>query len=262
MKVFICWSEGRSKKIAEELRTWLKMVIQQIDPWMSDEDIRAGARWHSEITSNLADCKVGIICLTPENMKSEWIHFEAGALSKTVEKTYVCPLLIGGLDSKDVPYPLAQFQSKKADKDGIYEIVKTINSILDKAISLSEEMLKKTFDRWWPDLEKVIKELPTLAIDKARRKPDEMLEEILNSVRDLSKMISELESAKTAISAGLGPGSWTISTPVFAPTSRILTRGTSHAETGPIESILVSRKPLASFFMDSEKPTEDNKKPE
>lgn len=32
MKVFICWSEERSKKIAEELRTWLKTVIQQIDP--------------------------------------------------------------------------------------------------------------------------------------------------------------------------------------------------------------------------------------
>lgn len=191
MKVFICWSQERSKTIAEELRSWLKIVIQQIDPWMSDEDIRAGARWHPEITNILAECKVGIICLTPENLKSEWIHFEAGALSKTVEKTYVCPLLIGELDSKDVPYPLAQFQSKKADSDGIFDIVKTINSVLDKAVSLSDEMLKKTFDKWWPELEKVIKDLPAAQEKKPQRKPDEMLEEILNSVRAMSNMISE-----------------------------------------------------------------------
>lgn len=205
MKVFICWSEGRSKKIAEELRTWLKMVIQQIDPWMSDEDIRAGARWHSEITSNLGDCKVGIICLTSENLKSEWIHFEAGALSKTVEKTYICPLLIGGLDSRDVPYPLAQFQSKKADKDGVFDIVKTINSVLDNTISLSDDMLKKTFDRWWPDLEKIIRELPAVAADKTKRKPEEMLEEILNSVRAISNMISEQGLLKTIFSPGYSP---------------------------------------------------------
>lgn len=191
MKVFICWSEGRSKRIAEELRTWLKMVIQQLDPWMSDEDIRAGARWHSEITSNLADCKVGIICLTPENLHNEWIHFEAGAVSKTVEKTYVCPLLIGGLEKEDVSYPLAQFQLKKADKHGIFDIIKTINSLLDKTFVLSDEILKKTFDRWWPDFDKVIKELSPAPEKKPRRNPDEMLEEILNSVRALSNMISE-----------------------------------------------------------------------
>ena len=191
MKVFICWSKGRSKKIAEELRTWLKTVIQQIDPWMSDEDIRAGARWHQEITTNLKDCKVGVVCLTPENLKSEWIHFEAGALSKTVEKTYVCPLLIGELKKEDVPYPLAQFQLKKADKDGIFDIVRTINSVLDKTISLSDELLTRTFDRWWPDLEKVIKELPELEADKNKRKPEDMLKEILNSVRAISNMVSQ-----------------------------------------------------------------------
>jgi hypothetical protein len=196
MKVFICWSEGRSKRIAEELRTWLKMVIQQIDPWMSDEDIRAGARWHLEITTNLADCKVGIICLTPENLHNEWIHFEAGALSKTVERTYVCPLLIGELDPRDVPYPLAQFQGKKADKEGMFDIIKTINATTEKTSSLSEEMLKRIFEMWWPSLEKVIKELPPAPEEKPKRNPEEMLEEIRNSVRAISNMISEQTSSQ------------------------------------------------------------------
>jgi hypothetical protein len=248
MKVFICWSEGRSKTIAEELRTWLKIVIQQIDPWMSDEDIRAGARWHSEITSNLTDCKVGVICLTPENLDSQWIHFEAGALSKTVEKTYVCPLLIGKLDSKDVPYPLAQFQSKKANKDGIFDIVKTINSVLDKTVSLSDDMLKKTFDKWWPDFEKVIKELPAAPERKPQRKPDEMLEEILNSVRALSNMISE-QASILSMSPSLSPSAHTAGTEPYRRAKRaVLPPGVSFEPegSGPVVNVLAKSETLAA----------------
>ena len=215
---------------------------------MSDEDIRAGARWHPEITSNLKDCKVGIICLTRENKESRWIHFEAGALSKTVEKTYVCPLLIGELDKEDIPYPLAQFQIKKADRDGLFDIVKTINSVLDKTISLSEEMLKKSFDKWWPELEKVIQELPPVTTDKPKRNPDEMLEEILNSVRALSNMISERGTFYTSI-------------PSISASLMSATPGISAGSTGPIESFFIT-EPVTRVFMKSEKPTEDNKKPE
>ncbi len=99
---------------------------------------------------------------------------------------------------------MAQFQLKKADKDGIFDIVKTINSVLDTTSSLSPEMLKKTFDRWWPDLEKEIKELPVLA-DKIKRTQEEMLEEILNSVRALSNMVSEQGSLKPFVWAGSTP---------------------------------------------------------
>jgi hypothetical protein len=265
MKVFICWSQERSKTIAEELRRWLKIVIQQIDPWMSDEDIRAGARWHPEITNILAECKVGIICLTPENLKSEWIHFEAGALSKTVEKTYVCPLLIGGLEKEDVPYPLAQFQLKKANKDGMFDIVKTINSVLNKTFLLSDEILKKTFDKWWPDLEKVIKELPVLATNKTKRTQDEMLEEILNSVRALSNMISEQgwSMSREDLSSSLAD-----IFRAYRPYTPIEVRGAgigrgSTGPTGPVERELseVVRRAV-DLMSPSEKPADDKKKTE
>lgn len=270
MKVFICWSEGRSNKIAEELRSWLKKVIQQVDPWMSDEDIRAGARWHPEITNVLADCKVGVICLTPENLESRWIHFESGALSKTVEKTYVCPYLIGGLELKDIPYPLAQFQAKKADKEGTFDIVKSINSALDKS-ALPADFLKESFEKWWPDLEKVIKELPAETEAKPKRKADDMMEEILNSVRAISNMISEQRWPGLFISRENFPSR--LEDLYRGYRSRAEGAGISGRSTGPIgpsEAIRLAAElisPLASpsaspLPSPSEEPTDDEKKTE
>jgi hypothetical protein len=192
MKVFICWSEERSKRVAETLRIWLKKVIQQLDPWFSTEDIRAGTRWHPEITGILAECKFGIVCLTPENLKSPWIHFESGALSKTVERTYVCPYLIG-IEPNDVPYPLAQFQMKKADKEGTFDIIKTINSVLAQS-GLKDDFLRECFEMYWPQLEDALKKLPSVQVVETKRKPEDMLEEILVTVRGLSNMMTKQTS--------------------------------------------------------------------
>jgi hypothetical protein len=93
MKVFISWSGPRSKAAAQALHQWLPDVIQSIEPWMSAEDIDAGARWGNEVTNELAQTRCGIICLTQDNLTAPWILFEAGALSKTIEKTYVIPYL-------------------------------------------------------------------------------------------------------------------------------------------------------------------------
>ena len=94
MKVFISWSGKRSQALANMLRDWLPNVIQAIKPWMSDVDIDKGSRWSKDIALQLEESKVGIICLTPENLEAPWILFEAGALSKSLEKTYVCPFFI------------------------------------------------------------------------------------------------------------------------------------------------------------------------
>ena len=96
----LVWGE-RSRAAAEALRGWLPKIINAIKPWLSSEDIDKGARWSTDVASRLEAAKAGIICLTPSNLHSDWILFEAGALSKTLKNTFVCPFLIG-LDPSDV----------------------------------------------------------------------------------------------------------------------------------------------------------------
>lgn len=93
MNVFISFSGDRSKAVAKALHEWIPYVINDVQPWMSEVDIDKGTRWSMDVANQLKEAKMGIICLTPENLDAPWLHFEAGALSKTVEKTYVCPYL-------------------------------------------------------------------------------------------------------------------------------------------------------------------------
>src|SRR5258708_7792508 len=94
MKVFISWSGGLSKRIAELLKNWLPEVLQNVEPWVSSEDIEKGTVWFGELSKRLDEISVGIICVTQENMNAPWILFEAGALSKGREQARVCPLVI------------------------------------------------------------------------------------------------------------------------------------------------------------------------
>ena len=93
-KVFISWSGDSSQKVAETLREWIPSVIQAIDPWVSSQDIKPGNRWSDKIKKELDETSYGIICLTSDNLQSDWMHFEAGALAKSMkEDSKVCPYL-------------------------------------------------------------------------------------------------------------------------------------------------------------------------
>ena len=64
MKVFISWSGERSKQVAVAIREWLPMILQYVEPWMSEADISAGDRWSVELSKQLEESGFGIICLT------------------------------------------------------------------------------------------------------------------------------------------------------------------------------------------------------
>src|SRR5438046_1749635 len=94
MNVFISWSGKRSKQLALLLRKWLPNVLQTVQVWMSDADIDAGMRGINEISNQLKQARIGILCVTPENQTAPWLLFEAGAISNQVsdkhESAHTC----------------------------------------------------------------------------------------------------------------------------------------------------------------------------
>jgi hypothetical protein len=191
MKVFISWSGQRSKDLANALRNWLPMVLQYIEPWVSDQDISAGERWAQAIAGELDASNFGIICITPENIHSEWILFEAGALSKSMQDGKVIPLLFG-LELSDLSGPLSQFQAQKMEESGMKEVVKSINKI--SATKTSDTIVDQLLPALWPTLQETIAAIPNTApSDKHMRPNHEILEELVVGIRGINSSIRELE---------------------------------------------------------------------
>ncbi|HWY12667.1 MAG TPA: TIR domain-containing protein [Bacteroidia bacterium] len=118
MKVFVSWSGQLSQKIGEVIKDWLPSVLQTVKPYYTPSDIEKGSRWSSEIAKELEQCKIGIFIFTKENIDSSWMMFEAGAISKTLDSSKVCPLLFG-IDNSDFKGPLTQFQTSQFNKSDI-----------------------------------------------------------------------------------------------------------------------------------------------
>ncbi|OPX44504.1 hypothetical protein CLHUN_14970 [Ruminiclostridium hungatei] len=195
MKVFISWSGERSREVGELLDEWLQCVLQAIEPWMSSKDIDRGSLWFSEITDQLKDTTIGIICLTQENINKPWILFEAGALAKGLTSNRVCTLLID-LQATDIIDPLAQFNHTTPDKAGIWNLVKTLNSTL-AGNALREKILEQVFETYWPQFDKqfneIIKKVQATDIPR-KRTNDDMLVELLSIIRGLDRRIRNMET--------------------------------------------------------------------
>lgn len=151
MKVFLSWSGTKSHKVALVFRDWLPSVIQEITPYVSSEDIDKGARWSTDIAKELEDSTFGILCVTKENISAPWLTFEAGALSKTMDKSFVSPFLFD-IKRSEVDGPILQFQSTVFEKEDIQKLVRTLNKACGEN-GLSEERLGKAFNVWYQTLE-------------------------------------------------------------------------------------------------------------
>ena len=186
MKVFLSWSGELSRYVALALRDWLPKVIQAIDPWVSSEDIDKGSRWSSDIAKQLATTKAGIVCVTPDNQNAPWLNFEAGALSKTVEKEMVCPYLFQ-LKPSDVTGPLVQFQMAETNRSDTLRLLATLNRAITPK-PLSDGMLSEALEKWWGNFENRLREI-SLASPAVRthRTHTEMIEEVLDTVREQAR---------------------------------------------------------------------------
>ncbi|WP_158634426.1 TIR domain-containing protein [Amycolatopsis sp. WAC 01375] len=188
MKVFLSWSGDHSKQIAAAMRDWLPLLVNEIEPFMST-GIEAGARWQTEISSQLESTDFGIIFVTSENQEKPWLNFEAGALAKAVATSRVIPLAID-LKLADIQNPLGQFQAQMLDKNGIKNILLAINSAAERP--LEDAHLVKALEKWWPELKEAVERINNDPSRRAvspnvRRSDRDLLEEVLSTVRGITR---------------------------------------------------------------------------
>lgn len=190
MKVFISWSGHLSQKIGETIKDWLPAVLQTVKPYFTPSDIEKGSRWSADIAKELEQSKVGIFIFTKDNLESQWMIFEAGAISKTLDSSKVCPILFG-IDNSDFKGPLTQFQTSQFNKTDFKKLIRTINNNLGDS-RLEDKVLDEVFDMWWTKLEvKIVKLLDDNKVSNtALRNDREILEEVLSLTRITAKNTS------------------------------------------------------------------------
>ncbi|CAB9506497.1 expressed unknown protein [Seminavis robusta] len=206
MKVFVSWSGERSKKVALIMFDWLKDLLPNAEPWMSARSVEAGQWWVGELQSSMQEAEFGILCLTPENLQSPWILFEAGALMMANNKNgtegnakigRVIPLLVG-LRKAELTFPLAQFQAVESDRQGFWELALAANQSLavDESAEPSKVALNKKFAALWPTLQARIQSIQEMSAATDDQKGGagkklsdrEMLQEVLEKVRNLENV--------------------------------------------------------------------------
>lgn len=192
MHVFISWSGSRSRAVAKLLRDFVPQIVQSAQVGTSTDDIQSGSRWYSEIAQSIQSARLGIVCVTKENLSSPWLAFEAGALSSA--RIPLIPYLFG-LSPVDLSGPLAAFQACKADREGTLRLLQELNQGDDKRVA--DAVLSRAFDLFWPELEVKLQALlvqesveevivPAKPTTTPPRTTHEMLEELLELSRKIA----------------------------------------------------------------------------
>lgn len=188
MKIFISWSGTYSEKLAVALKEWLLYIFPNDNLFVSSEDIRKGKKWALALAKELEETKVGILCLTRENLAAPWIMFEAGSISKAVNEAYVFTVLFDNLRPSDITGPLADFQHTVFEKKDFFKMLKAINEAHSDG-KQDEHKLLEHADMLWANLEKRIKEAGTgVKISEEQvRSTEDMLKDILETVTQIAR---------------------------------------------------------------------------
>jgi TIR domain-containing protein len=162
MKIFLCWSEDRSKELAELLKNWLIKVcgIAEGDIFFSPE-IEKGTRWFDEVQRCLEGAEAAIICFTPENIQSSWMHFEAGVVLGRLKTNRIFPLLFQ-VRSDELTGPLSEFQGASISK-------KDSRKLAEAICGLNKTEISADYDIHWKELEEGMQELKLNRISQVIR---------------------------------------------------------------------------------------------
>jgi len=146
--VFISWSGRKSLKVAFFLHSIIfELFSNKVKPFVSEKDIDPGDIWFTTIKSNIIKSRVGIVCITEENKNKPWLLFEAGALAGG-EFRNVCTFLVD-LKSSRLVGPLSHFNHTFSKRDGIFHLMKYINSRLNDETRYGNDEFELKLSKLW-----------------------------------------------------------------------------------------------------------------
>ena len=147
--IFISWSgkDTASYRMANILYETLPVIFQSADYFLSD-DIPKGTVGIQQIFQNLSKAKIGIICVTKQNVEKTWLNFEAGALGSAVynKDGMAIPLLIDMTSDEFAASntPMKTFQGTELNEKELMRMFLSINTNLGNP--LKETQVKSLFD--------------------------------------------------------------------------------------------------------------------
>jgi hypothetical protein len=191
MKLFISFSSETSHQIAQKVHKWLPLILPAVKPFITSADIDKGASWAGEISRELEQSNYGIICLTPDNLQSQWLAFEAGALSKLKGRAAT---VLFGLNPEQVPYPLKMFQGTRFHKADVRQLVGNLNEAVAAEERRENEQLDTLFEMLWPSLEQSINVvLQTPQTVPATPDPNQVIAEMMAMLRQQNAVLASPE---------------------------------------------------------------------
>ena len=148
VEIFLAWSGERSKEIAECLASWLRALFgkDRLTLFFSTE-IRAGRWWFDELERALDNSQLGILCMTPENLESYGIHYEAYRLLRQKDRGAT---VLTFLLERDVqmPIPLGRLNPLYGNRDGACALAEIVAKEL--------RVKPRFFEKAWSDLERAL----------------------------------------------------------------------------------------------------------
>lgn len=195
MRLFISWSGPTSQQIAAQLYDWIPYVVPSAVPFITTNDIEKGAKWQGEISRELEASSFGIVCLTADNLTSQWIAFEAGALAKHIEGKVATVLF--GVAPNAVPSPLSMFQATRYSEAEMRQLVGTLNGAAATEERRTDAQLDVAFGKFWPDLKQFIDLVLQDALAQPAEEPPSKLELMSQEMMALLRQQNSLLLAAT-----------------------------------------------------------------
>lgn len=170
--------------------------MQFVKVFFSPEDIEKGDNWDKIISTELSECKYGIICLTTENTAAPWINFEAGAIAKSLDSKVTA--LMVNIKPSDIKGPLSRYQATRFEKEDFFQLISSINKVLENPLELA--VLQNTFNGMWSSLENEANKVIMEYSDKKKLVKDKTKESDLNNNAPLEEILQLLRQQSAILS--------------------------------------------------------------